>query len=206
MTRSTVFRWAVQSVGPQMMLRRAAKNGELGARLAIDRRLWADPFPTYERMRGIGEMQHGGLVSSTTSHRIASEVLRSPSFRVGVGSSERLSPFARRMLALTVDPWAVGPAEPPSMLAVDPPDHTKYRRLVSKVFTPRSVAAMEARVETIADELLDSMEKRAGGAPLDLVDMYAGPLPVQIIAEILGVPEEMQPNMLEWGNAAAVSL
>src|SRR4051794_27082822 len=138
MTRSTVFRWAVQSVGPQMMLRRAAKNGELGARLAIDRRLWPDPFPTYERMRAIGEMQHGGLVSSTTSHRIRREGLRTPAFPVGIGSPEQFSPFARRMLALATAPGAVGPAEPPSMLAVDPPQHTKYRRLVSKVFTPRA--------------------------------------------------------------------
>src|SRR3954465_13767140 len=137
MTRSTVFRWAVQSVGPQMMLRRAAKNGELGARLAIDRSLWPDPFPTYERMRAIGEMQHGGLGSSTTSPRIASEVLRSPAFRVGIGSSEQLSPFARRMLSAATDPDAVGPAEPPSMLAVDPPQHSKYRRLLSKGFHPR---------------------------------------------------------------------
>src|SRR3954447_3443834 len=108
MTRSTVFRWAVQSVGPQMMLRRAAKNGELGARLAIDRRLWADPFPPYERMRAIGEMQHGGLVSSTTSHRIASEVLRSPAFRVGIGSSERPSPLPRPTAPMATDPPARG--------------------------------------------------------------------------------------------------
>jgi cytochrome P450 len=203
MTRSTLFRWAVQSVGPQMMLRRAARNGELGARLAIDRSLWADPFPTYERMRAIGEMQHGGLVSSTTSHKIASEVLRSPSFRVGIGSSERLSPTARRMMAMATDPGAVGPAEPPSMLAVDPPQHTKYRRLVSKVFTPRAMAAMEPRVEQIATELLDEMAKHDA---VDLVDMYAGPLPVRVISEILGVPAHMQDSMLEWGNAAAVTL
>src|SRR5436190_422410 len=175
---STFARWTVQSLVPQMVLRRSAKAGQLGARLTIDRSLWADPFPTYEQMRARGPLLTGGLVYSTTSHAVASEVLRSPSFRVGIGSSERLSPFARRMLALTVDPWAVGPAEPPSMLAVDPPDHTKYRRLVSKVFTARAVAAMETRVETIADELLDVMERQAGGLPLDLVDMYAGPLPV----------------------------
>jgi cytochrome P450 len=203
---STFLRWTVQSLVPQMVLRRSAKAGQLGARLTIDRSLWADPFPTYEQMRARGPLLTGGLVYSTTSHAVASEVLRSPSFRVGVGSSERLSPFARRMLALTVDPWAVGPAEPPSMLAVDPPDHTKYRRLVSKVFTPRAVAAMETRVETIADELLDTMDRKGADAPLDLVEMYAGPLPVRIIAEILGVPEELQPNMLEWGNAAAVTL
>jgi cytochrome P450 len=204
---STFLRWMVQAYVPQLVLRRSAKAGQLGAKLTIDRSLWPDPFPIYEQMRDRGPLLTGGLVYSTTSHTVASEVLRSPSFRVGVGSSERLSPFARRMLARTVDPWAVGPAEPPSMLAVDPPDHTKYRRLVSKVFTPRSVAAMEPRVETIADELLDDMERRAAaGEQVDLVDCYAGPLPVRIIAEILGVPEELQPNMLEWGNAAAVTL
>jgi cytochrome P450 len=208
MASSTFLRWTVQSLIPQVVLRRAAKDGQLGAKLAVDRSLWADPYPTYEQMRARGPLLTGrSLVYSTASHAVASEVLRSPAFRVGVGSSERLSPFARRMLALTVDPWAVGPAEPPSMLAVDPPDHTKYRRLVSKVFTPRSVAALETRVAEIATELLDEMERRGrGGSPVDLVEMYAGPLPVRVIAEILGVPAEMQPFMLEWGNAAAVTL
>src|SRR3954468_12139505 len=100
-------------------------------------------------------------------------------------------------------PAAVAPAEPPSMLAVDPPQHTKYRRLVSKVFTPRAMAAMEPRVEEIASELLDEMAKHE---TVDLVDMYAGPLPVRVISEILGVPAYMQDSMLEWGNAAAVTL
>jgi cytochrome P450 len=207
MASSTVLRWTVQSLVPQLVLRRSAKAGQLGARLTLDRSLWPDPFPTYEQMRVQGPLLTGGLVYSTTSHAVASEVLRSPSFRVGVGSSERLGPVARRLLSLTVDPWAIGPAEPPSMLAVDPPDHTKYRRLVSKVFTPRSVAALEPRVEQLADDLLDDMEKRAAaGEQIDLVTSYAGPLPVQVIADILGVPEELRPNMLEWGNAAAVTL
>lgn len=203
MASSTVMRWTVQSLVPQLVLRRAARNGQLGAKLAIDRSLWDDPFPTYEEMRSRGPMLSGGLVYSTASHPVASEVLRSPAFRVGVGSSERLSPMARRMLSMTVDPWTVGPAEPPSMLAVDPPEHTKYRRLVSKVFTPRAVAAMESRVEEIATGLLDEMERHGR---VDLVDSYAAPLPVQVIAEILGVPADMQPKMLEWGNAAAVTL
>src|SRR5437763_3590242 len=89
------------------------------------------------------------------------------------------------------------------MLAVDPPQHTKYRRLVSKVFTARAVAAMETRVEAIANELLDEMDRHD---TVDLVDSYAAPLPVRIIAEILGVPPHMQQQMLEWGNAAAVTL
>jgi cytochrome P450 len=203
MPRSTFFRWTVQSLAPSLVLRRAARAGQLGARLAIDKNLWTDPYPVYDEMRRRGPLLTGGLVYSTASHEVASEVLRSPSFGVGVGTSARLSPIARRMLASTVDPWAVGPAEPPSMLAVDPPDHTKYRRLVSKVFTARAVTAMEDRVTQIADELLDEMGRREH---VDLVEAYAGPLPVRVIAEILGVPDELRGQMLEWGNAAALTL
>ncbi|MDQ1698547.1 MAG: hypothetical protein QOG34_410, partial [Frankiaceae bacterium] len=81
--------------------------------------------------------------------------------------------------------------------------HTKYRRLVAKVFTARAVAALEPRVEEIADELLDRMSRQRS---LDLVEHFAAPLPVRIIAEILGVPASMHRQMLEWGNAAAVTL
>src|SRR3954454_3836309 len=207
MARSTLLRWGVLSLGPRMMLRREAKAGQLGAKLAVDRSTWDDPFPYYEQMRAQGRILPGRLVSSTASYDVVREVLRSPAFRVGIGTSERLSPFARRMITTTTDPWAVGPAEPPSMLAVDPPDHTRYRRLVSKVFTARAVTALEPRVEAIATELLDDMERRAArGETVDLVDAYAAPLPVRVIAEILGVPQHMEQNMLEWGNQAAVTL
>jgi cytochrome P450 len=190
-----------------MMLRREARSGQLGAKLAIDRSYWDDPFPLYDEMRGQGPLVPGKLISSSASYDVVREVLRSASFGVGIGSSERLSPIARRALANSTDPWAVGPAEPPSMLAVDPPDHTRYRRLVSKVFTARAVAALEPQVEKIASELLDAMEERAArGETVDLVDMYCAPLPVAVISEILGVPEHMHASMLEWGNQAAVTL
>jgi hypothetical protein len=190
-----------------MMLRREARSGQLGARLAIDRSLWDDPFPLYDAMRAQGSLVPGKLISSSASYDVVRDVLRSSSFGVGIGSSDRLSPIARRMLANSTDPWAVGPAEPPSMLAVDPPDHTRYRRLVSKVFTARAVAALEPQVERIASDLLDAMEERAArGETVDLVDMYCAPLPVKVIATILGVPAHMEQKMLEWGNQAAVTL
>ena len=200
---STLLRWSVQSAVPQIVLWRAARRGQLGARLAVDRSLWDDPYPTYEQMREHGPLMTGGMVYSTTSHGVASEVLRSAAFRVGVGSADRLPPGARRLLAMSKDPWAIGPAEPPSMLAVDPPDHTRYRRLVSKVFTARAMAALEPRIEQIANDLLDRMD---GHDSVELVKAYAGPLPVRVIAEILGVPAHMQGDMLDWGNAAAVTL
>ena len=204
MPHLTFWRWAVQSGLPQLMLRREARHGQLGARLAVDRSLWADPYPTYEQMRARGDLLSGRLVSSTVSHTVASEVLRSPDFGVDMRISQRLSPLARRLLSTSVDPWAVGPIQPPSMLAVDPPDHTRYRRLVSKVFTARAIAGLEERVEQITDELLRAIQGRPG--PIDLVETLAAPLPVRMIAEILGVPDEMQPQMLSWGDAAATTL
>jgi cytochrome P450 len=207
MARSPMFRWAVQSFGPRMMMRREARGGQLGARLAIDRKLWDDPFPLYDAMRAQGRLVPGRLISSSASYDVVRDVLRSSSFGVGIGSSDRLSPIARRMLLNSTDPWAVGPAEPPSMLAVDPPDHTRYRRLVSKIFTARAVASLEPKIEKIATELLDAMEERAArGETVDLVDMYCAPLPVKVIATILGVPPHMEMQMLEWGNQAAVTL
>lgn len=202
LAQTTPVRWVVQSLAPTIMLKRSGRAGELGPLLATDKRLWDDPFPSYDKLRAQGSLVRGRVVWATASHAVTTEVLRSPVFRVGI-DAESLAPSARRMLNRTIDQRAPGPAEPPSMLAVDPPQHTTYRRLVSKVFTARAVAALEPRVEEIAAELLDRMAKQR---EVDLIDAYAAPLPVRIIAEILGVPEHMHAQMLEWGNAAAVTL
>jgi len=206
MARSTMLRWAVQSLGPTLALKRSAKAGEIGPRLATDVTTWHDPIPWYDAMRAQGELYAGKVVHATASHAVASEVLRSPVFKVGF-TAEALPPVARGIVRLAFDDRYPGPAEPPSMLAVDPPQHTKYRRLVSKVFTARAVAALEPRVEQIADELLDQMAQMSKQhGTLDLVKHYAEPLPVRIIAEILGIPPHMHAQLVEWGNAAAVTL
>ena len=200
--QTTPVRWAVQSLFPTILLKRSARRGELGPRLATDKRYWDDPFPAYDELRAQGKLVRGRFVYATASHDAVTEVLRSPAFRVGI-DAESLGQSARRVLNRTIDQRSPGPAEPPSMLAVDPPQHTTYRRLVSKVFTARRVAALEPRVEQIAAELLDRMAKQR---QVDLVESFAAPLPVRIIAEILGVPENMHAQLLEWGNAAAVTL
>jgi len=202
MARSTLVRWAIQSLGPTLAMKRSAKAGEIGPKIAVDKDIWRDPFPWYDALRNQGPLVEGQVVYATASHQACSEVLRSPSFGVGFDTSS-LPPVARTAFNLSFDRRYPGPAEPPSLLAVDPPDHTKYRRLVSKAFTPRAVAALQTRVEKTAEELLDAMERHDA---VDLVEAYAAPLPVRIIAEILGVPEHMHQQLLEWGNEAAVTL
>ena len=98
-------------------------------------------------------------------------------------------------------------ADPPSMLAVDPPDHTRYRKLVTRASVPAASPRLRGRVTEIADELLDAMAaKAAAGQPVDLVADYASLLPATVIAEMLGAPVEMRRQFLEWGAGAALSL
>jgi cytochrome P450 len=76
------------------------------------------------------------------------------------------------------------------MLGVDPPDHTRLRRLVMQAFTSRAVERMQPIIEAIADELLDDIDCRDVDVPVDLMADYAQPLPIQVIGELLGMPME----------------
>jgi cytochrome P450 len=73
------------------------------------------------------------------------------------------------------------------MLNTDPPGHTRLRKLVVKAFTARAVEGMRPQIESIADELLDAIDT---GGPVDLIAAYAGPLPVRVISELLGIPAD----------------
>jgi cytochrome P450 len=87
------------------------------------------------------------------------------------------------------------------MLNLDPPDHTRLRRLVQKAFTPGRVAALRPRVEEIAALLLDAMAARATTAPdgvVDLVDQFAFRLPITVVCELLGIPARHQDDFRAW--------
>ena len=96
------------------------------------------------------------------------------------------------------------PLRPPSLLAVEPPQHTRYRKAVSSVFTPRAVAALRDRVEQTARVLLDQFAGQPG--VVDIVGRYCAQLPVAIISDILGVPDGDRKRILEFGELAAPSL
>lgn len=85
------------------------------------------------------------------------------------------------------------------MLDREPPDHTRLRRLVSKAFTPRMVEQLRPRVEGIAERLVDELlDAGSDGSPVDLIATVAEPLPVTVIAEMLGVPEEDRHLLRPW--------
>jgi cytochrome P450 len=89
-----------------------------------------------------------------------------------------------------VDEGLPGPAFSRHMLNVDPPDHTRLRRLVARAFAPSRIAALEPSIEQITHELLDELEAHGPDATVDFVEGFAHPLPFRVICELLGVPIE----------------
>jgi cytochrome P450 len=91
-----------------------------------------------------------------------------------------------------------GPEFSRHMLNVDPPDHTRLRRLVSRAFVPSRIAALEPAVRKIAACLLDDLDAAGPEATVDLIEGYAYPLPFAVIGELLGVPEADRPRLHAW--------
>ena len=121
-----------------------------------------DPYPTYRRLRTLDPAACGPSTWALTRYRDVEAVLRD---HARFANADRV--FVESM----------------SLLELDPPAHTRLRLLVSKAFTPRAVARLHGRIQRITDELLDAV---AGVERFDLVAALY-PLPVTVIAEMLGV-------------------
>jgi cytochrome P450 len=91
-----------------------------------------------------------------------------------------------------------GPEFSRHMLNVDPPDHTRLRRLVSRAFVPSRIAALEPAIRAIASDLLDDLATAGPDATVDLVEGYAHPLPFRVIGELLGIPAADRPRLHAW--------
>jgi cytochrome P450 len=199
------IRWMVRHGLVRRTVRRQTRAGDLGSRLMIDPAIRENPFPSYDELRAQGRLVRTGLALISAHHDVCLEVLRSPNF--GQMRLNMLPGILRLGLKLGGNP-VLGPIEPPSMLAVDPPDHTRYRKLVTRAFSARVVATMRPRIEQIAEELLDEITRSTFSGPttVDLVARYASLLPATVIAEMLGAPVAMRRQFLDWGAGGALSL
>jgi cytochrome P450 len=194
--------WGVAHGLPTLLLRRAAGRGDLQARLIRVGSLGTDEvFELVEEIRAQGPLYRSRIGYVATSHAAVRELLTSDDFRTGFPTDA--GPVGR--IARWAAPTTLHPVEPPSLLVTEPPDHTRYRKLVTRVFTMRAVERLRERTEEIAAGLLDQLEGRADG-PVDLVEAYCAVLPVTVIAEVLGVPEGERGRVLDFGSAAAPSL
>ena len=94
-----------------------------------------------------------------------------------------------------------------TMLTVDPPDHTRFRRLVSKAFTPKVISDLEPAMREITTKLIDEMLAAAApGDPVDFVEAFAVPLPVAVIARALNVPDDRLADFKCWSDASIAGI
>jgi len=178
-----------------------ARNGDPQGRMISDMAVRANPVPFIEEVRTMGPIVKCRLVHMTVDYKIVNDLLRSDDFHVfGMGTN---LPKPLQWLADRTRPDQLHPIQPPSMLSVEPPQHTRYRKLVSSVFTTRAVAALRDRVQDSANALLDEL---ADAGDVDIVERYCSRLPVTVIGDILGVPDDARPRILEFGELAAPSL
>jgi cytochrome P450 len=151
-----------------------------------------DPYPTYRALRKADPVHRSPLMDTWVVARYddVSRLLR----------DQQLSAERERWKGFQAFD---GRAPVVSMLVADPPYHTRLRGLVSRAFTPRTVERLRARVEAIVNDALDRAHERGG---LELIDELAYPLPVTVIAEMLGVPPADWPRFRAWSAALVASL
>jgi cytochrome P450 PksS len=160
-------------------------------------RFKANPYPLYARLRAAAPVYCTRLPDKrvawlVTRYEDVVEVLKDGRF--AKDPLNAVSPGQRPNM-----PWVPGLLKPltRNMLDLDAPDHTRLRALVSKAFTPRLVERLRGRIQRLADELLDAAERKGS---LELVADYALPLPMTVIADMLGVPARDRHQFHRWSS------
>jgi unspecific monooxygenase len=155
----------------------------------------ADPYPAYRRLREAAPV----VYDEGTDHWLVSRY-------EDVNALLRDRRLGRTYLHVATHEEMGHPPDPPELdpfwhlirsgiLDMEPPDHTRVRRLVSKAFTPRTVAALRPAISRIVDGLVDRV---VGAGEVDLIASVAEPLPVEVIAELLGIPAEDRHHLRPW--------
>jgi hypothetical protein len=145
-----------------------------------------DPYPVYERIRADGPMSRTRLGNwMSPSYDVCNRVLRERRFGASTAEAPRPTPDAFSL----------------SFLEMNPPDHTRLRRLVTPAFNARRVAAYRPRIEKTVHQLLDDVDGR-----FDLVSDFAAPLPIAVISDLLGVPHERADDFARYGATIGSAL
>jgi cytochrome P450 len=161
--------------------------------------LWNDPYPVYRRFLAEGPIHYvnyknGGW--AVFRHADCSTAIR----------DVRLSAKRTGLLLLTLPPERRDEFEELArllgqwMLFIDAPEHTRLRKLMNKGFSPAIVESLRPQIERIVDRMLEPLVR---ASEADLMQAIAYPLPMRVIAEMLGVPDAMHDRLLEWTDAIA---
>ena len=163
----------------------------------------ADPHPFYDALREHDpvHVSLGGMVVLTRYSDVAT-VLRSNDYSRDIEKSAKPidDPIRNRMRERRRD-------SSKSILNLDPPDHTRLRRLVSKSFTPSAIESLRPMVQRFVDEALDAAEQRIrDGATFELIDDVAFPVPFLVISAMLGMPISRADELREWSQVITRTL
>jgi cytochrome P450 len=217
-TRASLPRWRADlRLGTRIAVMRAgglalALRGDPVARLM--HKPWRlDPYPTYARLRadavaagGVARSRTG--ISAVATHEACTAVLRDRRFGVRLADGRMpFDPTDDPGTASGQDPTDPGTAliEPIdlSLLALDPPDHSRLRRLAAPTFTPRRLERYREQARAVTDRLLDQAAARGA---FDLTADLAAPLPISVIADLLAIPDVDAPRFARWGRALGAAL
>lgn len=174
-------------------------RGAAGEGALFGREMLADPYPTYRRLRESRPVFWSAQLDAwiVTGFDAVSAGLRNPRL-----SSDRFERIRRRFAEKGIDEtWADDRLR--SMIHMDPPDHTRLRALVNKAFTPRMVGEMETRIQGMIDRFLDEVRNQR---EMDAIEVLAYPLPVTVIAEMLGAPVEDRDKFKKWSDEISIVL
>ncbi|MET0907845.1 MAG: cytochrome P450, partial [Ilumatobacteraceae bacterium] len=159
----------------------------------------ADPYPFYDRLRTTAPAHVTPLgLTVLTRYDDVSHTLRSNDFSrdVDANATPREDPIFQRRRERSR-------SGAKTILNLDPPDHTRLRRLVSKAFTPSAIEALRVRIEQQVDTVLDVAAERGS---MELVDELAFPVPFQVISDLLDLPQDRTDEIREWSQLITASL
>ena len=186
------FRLAIRSVViDAMLLPERWRSGVAYNPLSV--RVAQDPYPTYAKLRTRDPVHHSRLMDAWlfTRYKDVDAILR---------NHRQFSSNPHRRKASIRQRNTFPPPDDLPMLFLDPPDHTRLRSLVNQAFTRRTINALEPRIRGLMAALLDDIDAPAG---FDLMKAVANPLPVTVIAEMLGIPPKDRTRFTFWSNQRA---
>ncbi len=165
----------------------AVDNEDLTAPL-LDPEFYAgDPFPLYARLRAEAPVARNDSLGLWVVSRHADVIT--------VSRDPDTFCSAKGIMVFEI---GAEYASPPTMMHTDPPDHTRYRGLVQPGFRPTFIRALEESVRARTRALVDAIEP---GEPIDIVSEVAVPLPLQVISDLMGMPEDEWPQFFRWSEA-----
>ena len=173
-----------------------------GKKVVFSDEILQDPYPTYTRLHEEGPLHYLDVgnkwaVWSIFSHAECASIAKDPRLSAKRAKQMLLPlPLSRQSefgeLARMLSLW---------LIFMDPPEHTRLRKLLNKGFSAAAVEGLRPQVEVIVDQMLKPLQY---GAEVDLMREFANPMPVRIILEMLGIPQELRDTFVDWSRAIAV--